>query len=190
MRGVILIAVAIAGTAGPAGAEDVVVRGGDGRAAPRRLALGVEVGEPSSIAVRVGLGDRVALSAAVGTGTLAGIGPSLRADVTVTAVSLAAGRSSTVPLHLGVGVRHYRHGYAVMSVDELPDAHSGVRMPVGATWLRAGSAVAFYVEAAPGLDLVRTASCSYASRASTVCPHAQASPFFVDAVAGVRWYLR
>lgn len=183
MRGAILIVVAIAGAAGSARAEEAV--------RPRQLALGIEVGEPSSIAVRVGLGgDRVALSAAVGTGTLAGVGPSLHVDLTFAAIRLVAGRSHEVPLHVGVGVRHYRHGYAAMSADELPDAHSGVRLPVGVTWVRAASAVAFYVEAAPGLDLVRTASCSYASQASTVCPHAQASPFFVDAVAGVRWYLR
>ncbi len=157
---------------------------------PVGVALGVEVGEPAAVTARwVGLDGLLGVGAAVGTGTRSGAGLSLHAEVTVTPLVVLRAGSTVVLVHAGLGGRHYRHGYDAMSVDEVPDAHTGIRFLVGVDVALAAPRLELYLEAAPGYDLWRGASCSLASGVDSVCPHAAASRGFVDVVLGARWYL-
>lgn len=169
-----LVLIALAAVGGIAHAEP---------AAPSRpptgLAFGVELGAPSSATAHFAFADRRhALTAAAGTGTLGGPGLSARLELSRAIGSL---------LHVGVGARHHRHHYAPASMDELPDAHTGVL--VTASVARAFGQLELYAELAPGYDVLRTSSCSLASGASSVCPHAQSTRVFLEGFAGVRWYL-
>ncbi len=150
------------------------------------LAVGVEVGEPSSVTVGW-FANRLGVTAALGTGTIEGVGPSLRADVVGYPFILTKGADWSLPLQVGIGIRHYRHGYDEMSIDEVDDAHTGVRASVAAVWLR--GALSVYAELAPGYDLARTDSCNFASGADSICPHAQSTRAFVQFLAGVRWFI-
>jgi hypothetical protein len=175
----ILIALAIGWLAGDAAAEP-----------PSGIAVGVEVGEPTAATVRwAGLDGLVGVNAAIGSGTRSGAGLSLHADVTVTPVVVYRRGGTQVPLHAGVGLRRYAHGYEPMSIDEVPDVHTGVRMLIGAGVALADPALELYLELAPGYDLARSDSCTLVSGADSLCPHAQSGRGFVDLVLGVRWYL-
>ncbi len=146
------------------------------------LAIGVALGDPSAITARYTLSpDQLHVDAALGTGTLAGLGPELHAGV-------AFQPSRAVPVYVGLGLRYYHHGYAAASVDELPDDHVGVRAAVGATF-DLSSKLELFGELAPGYDVHRSDSCSLMSGVDSICPHAQSSPWFAQLMAGVRWSL-
>jgi len=149
--------------------------------AQQGLAVGVEVGEPSSVTVGWWKGD-LGLSAALGTGTFAGIGLSFHADAQLVIARLAP----RIPVRVGLGGRYYHHGYEAMSFDEAPDSHLGIRASA-AIALESG-AMQLYAEVAPGVDVYRSASCTLASGAYSVCPHTQELPFFFQLVAGARWF--
>lgn len=151
-------------------------------AAQQGLALGVELGEPTSLTVGW-WADKLGISAALGTGTLAGVGLSFHADVQLEVTRLSA----QVPLRIGLGGRYYRHGYEPMSFDEIPDSHLGVRASLALAY--ESGAMQLYAEVAPGVDVRRTASCTLASGPYSICPHAQERPLFVQLVIGARWFL-
>jgi hypothetical protein len=108
---------------------------------------------------------------------------SFHADVQVEVARLGA----HVPLRIGLGGRYYHHGYEPMSFDEIPDSHYGVRAPIAIAYET--GALQLYAEAAPGVDVKRTASCTLASGPYSICPHAQELPLFVQLVVGARWFL-
>ncbi|MCE9577423.1 MAG: hypothetical protein K8W52_30015 [Deltaproteobacteria bacterium] len=156
-------------------------------AARTGLAFGVEAGEPTAATIgwfTHGLGATVA----IGTGTRAGLGLQLRADLSYQPTILARLGGMTVPLVVGAGVRYYHHGYQPASIDELPDTHVGVRASLAIGLDRDHLRV--YAEAAPGLDVYRSPSCTLQSGVHSICPHAQESPLFVQVVLGARWFLR
>jgi len=151
-------------------------------AAQQGIAIGVEVGEPTSATVgwwKGGLG----VSAALGSGTFEGVGLSFHADAQLVIARLAP----KIPVRVGLGGRYYHHGYDAMSFDEVPDSHIGIRASA-AIALETG-AMQLYAEVAPGIDVYRSASCTLASGAYSVCPHTQELPFFVQLVVGARWFL-
>lgn len=161
----------------------------DSPSLPSGLALGIEVGEPSSATVRwAGANGRLGTSVSLGTGTLAGIGVALGLDTTYAVAVLHRGDRLRVPLHLGLGARHYRHGYDPASIDEVDDAHTGV-VAVVAVGAVLSSRIEIYVQGAPGIDLHRTASCTFMSSVDSLCPHSQTSSAFVQVVAGMRWHM-
>ena len=149
----------------------------------RGLALGVEVGEPTSLTVAWWFG-KLGVAGAIGTGTRDGIGRQVHIDALLEVARL----KPAMPLRVGLGARYYHHGYDAMSFDEIPDSHYG---------LRADLAIAYeldrwqlYVEVAPGVDFKRTTSCTLVSGAYSVCPHAQENPVFLQLVLGARWFLK
>lgn len=146
------------------------------------LALGIEVGEPTSLTI-AWLRDRLGFAAAIGSGTLAGAGLSFHADVQLEVARV----NPRVPLRIGLGGRYYHHGYTPMSFDEVPDSHYGVRASISLAYER--NALQLYAEVAPGVDVYRTASCTLASGPYSICPHAQDRPLFVQVVIGARWFL-
>ncbi len=146
------------------------------------IAIGVELGEPTSITAGWWKGD-FGLSAALGTGTRAGVGLSFHADAQLVVARL----TPRVPLRVGLGGRFYHHGYDAMSFDEVPDSHLGIRASLAIAYER--GAMQIYAEAAPGVDVHRTASCTLASGAYSICPHTQDRPLFLQLVVGARWFL-
>jgi len=146
------------------------------------LAIGAELGDPVS-ATAGWFSGNLAVLGAIGTGTLEGAGIQLHADAQLVITRLAP----DVPIRVGLGARYYHHGYQPASIDELPDDHLGIRVPA-AIALERGS-LQLYAEAAPGIDIAKSRSCSLASGAFSVCPHAQESPFFFQLVVGARWFL-
>ncbi len=154
----------------------------DASPSSRGLAVGIEVGEPTSVTVGYWAGA-LGLRAAVGTGTRAGVGFAARVEGQLEVARLAA----HVPLYVGLGARLYRHGYEEMSFDEIPDTHIGIRASLAIGYERGG--MLLYAEAAPGVDVLRTTSCSLASGPYSLCPHAQATPLFLQLVVGARWFL-
>ncbi len=149
---------------------------------PHGLALGVELGDPVSATIGWFAGN-LAVSGAIGTGTVEGPGIEAHVDLQIVATRL----SPSAPLRVGLGLRAYHHGYQPASTDELPDDHLGIRVPI-ALALERGS-MQLYAEVAPGIDVAKSRSCSLASGAFSVCPHAQESPFFLQLVVGARWFL-
>jgi hypothetical protein len=147
---------------------------------PRGLAVGVELGEPTSATV-AWLMDGLSLSGAIGSGTRAGMGLSLHADAQL----VVAHFTPTLPLRVGLGFRYYHHGYKPASVDELPDSHYGIRGSIAVA--HESGALSLYAELAPGVDVKRTRSCSLADGPNSICPHAQESPLFLQLVIGARW---
>jgi hypothetical protein len=145
------------------------------------VAIGVELGEPTSITVGWWKGD-LGVAAALGTGTIAGVGISFHADAQLVVTRLAP----KVPLRVGLGGRFYHHGYDAMSFDEVPDSHLGVRASAAVAF--ESGALQLYAEVAPGIDVYRSASCTLASGAYSICPHTQELPFFVQLVLGARWF--
>lgn len=153
-------------------------------AAPARsgLAVGVELGEPTSATIGW-FGGTLAFVGAIGSGTVAGPGVSVHADVQVEVKRLGP----NLPVRIGLGGRYYHHGYDGMSFDEIPDSHYGLRASAAVAFDR--GPVQIYAELAPGIDLKRTRSCTFAGGADSICPHAQASPLFLQFVAGIRWFI-
>ena len=146
------------------------------------FAIGAEVGEPTAVTVGWWKG-KLGVSAALGTGTATGVGLSIHADVQVVVARL----TPRMPLRIGLGGRYYHHGYEPMSFDEIPDSHYGIRASAAIAYEH--GAVQLYAEVAPGVDVVRTASCTLASGPYSICPHAQDRPLFVQLVIGARWFL-
>ena len=180
-----IIALAVAVTATTASADapaDKSTTADDTQPAQKGLAIGVEAGEPTSATVGFFI-DKLALLGAVGTGTRAGLGIQVHVDAQL----IVAHLRSDMPVRVGLGGRYYHHGYEAMSVDELPDSHYGLRASAAVALER--GRMQFYAELAPGVDVKRTTSCSLASGPYSVCPHAQASPLFIQLVVGARWFL-
>lgn len=186
MRAAILGALAIASAAhaepAPAPPSPAITAAAPAAAPASGLALGVELGEPSSLTAGWFRG-KLGVAAAIGTGTLAGPGVSLHADLELEVARLAP----HVALRIGLGGRYYHHGYQPMSMDEIPDSHYGIRASAGVALER--GPLQLYAELAPGLDVHRTPSCTLADGPDSICPHAQASPLFVQLVVGARWFL-
>lgn len=156
-----------------------------GVSAPREragFAVGVELGEPSSATGAWYVG-KLAVLAAIGSGTLEGPGLSMHADVQM----LVARVGPALPIRVGLGARYYHHGYEPMSVDEVPHTHYGVRGSASIGLDRGPFQI--YAELAPGVDFMRTRSCTFTSGVDTICPHAQELPVFVQFVVGARWFL-
>jgi len=155
---------------------------------PAGIAVGIEVGEPTSVTARwAGLGGRIGADAGIGSGTRGGHGLSLHGQVTAAPFALPVGRMVLTP-YLGLGLRYYRHHYEPMSIDEVDDDHTGVRASLGLA-LALPSHLEIYAQGGPGWDLSRTDSCTLISGVDAICPHAQSSRSFVHAVLGVRFYL-
>jgi hypothetical protein len=89
--------------------------------------------------------------------------------------------------HVGLGLRYKRDHYQPASIDELPDAHTGIRASVG-VGAKLRQPVEIYLDLAPGYDLARTDSCSFLSGVDSICPHAQSSRGFFDLAVGARWW--
>lgn len=174
---------AAAAAAAPAPAAQVSASAPDDEAAaPTGFAFGAELGEPTAATVGF-FGEKVALAAAIGSGTFAGPGISIHADVLYTATRLSA----HVPLRVGLGGRFYHHGYDPQSIDEIPHEHYGIRVPVSIAFEK--KALQIYAEAAPGVDVYRSMSCTLADGPRSICPHAQQNPLFVQLVVGARWFI-
>jgi len=171
-----------ASSAPPASGGQVSSSSASGAPSRTGLAVGIEVGEPTSATAAWFMG-KLALVGGLGTGTFDGLGIALRAGAQLEVARLAP----AVALRVGLGVRHYHHGYRTASVDELPDTHTGAFASVSAN-LDSGP-LQLYAELAPGVDLRRTRSCTLASGPDTICPHAQEAPVFVHFMVGVRWFL-
>jgi len=186
MRGASVLASLALGLApAPARAEPPAPAAERPAAAPGErsgLALGVELGEPTSVTAGWFRGP-LSVSGALGTGTLAGVGLSLHADVQYVVHRLGP----DLPVRVGLGGRYYHHGYDAMSLDEVPDSHYGVRASASVALER--GPLQLYAELAPGVDVLRTRSCTFASGADTICPHAQSPPLFVQLAVGARWFL-
>jgi hypothetical protein len=185
MRAAMFAVLAIAAHAAhaePSTAPAAVATIGPAHAAPSGLAVGVELGEPAALTVAWYRGA-LGFAAGLGTGTFAGAGVSMHAGLELVVARLAP----HVPVRVGLGGRYYRHGYDPMSIDEIPDTHLGIRA-AAAVALERGP-LQLYAELAPGLDVRRTQSCTLASGPDSICPHAQDSPVFLQAVVGARWFL-
>ena len=148
---------------------------------PHGLAIGAELGDPTSITAAWFAG-KLDVAAALGTATLESVGWSAHVDAQVA----VAEPTPAVSIRVGLGLRYYRHSH-LMSMDELPSSHLGVRASL-AVALRRGP-LELYAEAAPGIDVARGASCSLADGVDSVCPHAQESPWFFQMVIGARWFV-
>jgi hypothetical protein len=157
---------------------------GAGTAVPPRagLAIGAELGDPTSATI-AWFADKLAIVGALGTGTREGLGISAHADVQLTVTRA----TPEMPVRIGLGARYYHHGYQPASVDERPDTHVGLRVPVSIALER--PAMELYAELAPGIDVKKTGSCAFTMGTATICPHAQESPLFVQLVIGARWFL-
>ncbi len=155
---------------------------GDSRtAAPHGLAIGIEVGEPTSATIGWFTG-KLALLGALGTGTYEGPGIEAHADVQLEIRRLGP----NMPLRIGGGARLYHHGYHQSSIDETPDTHLGLRASASIALER--RQLQLYAEVAPGIDVVRSSSCNLSSGARSVCPHAQEAPVFLQLAVGARWF--
>ncbi|MBK9032036.1 MAG: hypothetical protein IPL61_12050 [Myxococcales bacterium] len=179
--------VVLAAAAGVAHAEPTVAaRTGP----PTGVAIGVELGQPSTVTVRwATLAGKLGVGAGVGTGTLDGTGLTIRGGVTFAPVVLAATPRRAVPLFVGVGARYYAHHYDPASIDELPDRHVGLEATVGAALVLRASRLEVYLDGGPGYDVGRSDSCGFASGVATLCPHQGASRLYLHAAVGLRWYL-
>lgn len=149
--------------------------------APHGLAIGVELGEPTSATIGWFTG-KLALLGALGTGTYEGPGIEAHADVQLEVHRLAP----NMPLRIGGGARLYHHGYHQSSIDETPDTHLGVRASASVALER--GQLQLYAEVAPGIDVVRSSSCNLSSGARSVCPHTQEAPVFLQLAIGARWF--
>lgn len=150
-------------------------------AAQHGLAIGIELGEPTSATIGWFKG-KLALLGALGTGTYEGPGVEGHADAQLEVHRLAA----NMPLRIGLGARLYHHGYHQSSIDETPDTHLGVRASASIALER--GKLQLYAEIAPGIDVVRSSSCNLSSGARSVCPHAQEAPVFLQLAVGARWF--
>ena len=146
------------------------------------FAVGAELGEPTSATGGFYTG-KLAVLAALGSGTFEGPGVSFHADVQLRIAYVAP----QFPIRVGLGARYYHHGYEAMSVDEIPHSHYGLRASGTLAYER--GPLELYAELAPGVDLKRTRSCNFSSGVDTVCPHAQDAPVFVQFVVGARWFI-
>ncbi|HEU4730717.1 MAG TPA: hypothetical protein VFT22_22635 [Kofleriaceae bacterium] len=168
-------------TPGAAPAPTATASAGPAATTPRGLALGVELGDPISATAAYFTG-KLMLAGAIGSATLESPGVTVHADAQVVAKPL----SPRATFRTGLGLRYYRHS-RLASPDELPSSHFGVRLP-NTIAVRTGS-VELYAELAPGIDFKRTNSCNLADGPYSVCPHAQESPLFLEAVVGLRLFL-
>jgi hypothetical protein len=149
---------------------------------PTGLALGVELGDPVSATVAYFAGA-FSIGGAIGSGTYTGPGLEAHVDVQLVVARLSA----HAPVRVGIGGRYYNDHYQPMSIDEVPDTHLGVRASASLAYETASWQI--YVEAAPGIDVFRSPSCTLADGPNSICPHAQSSPAFLQLDVGLRWFL-
>jgi hypothetical protein len=159
----------------------VAVPSAEPTSAPKGLAIGAELGDPTSATV-AWFANKLVASAALGSATLESSGWSFHADVQGVARQLAP----HAVLRLGLGARIYHHSH-LLSPDEVPSTHYGARASIAVAY-QTGS-MELYAELAPGIDLKRTNSCNLADGAFSVCPHAQESPLFLQMAVGARFFL-
>jgi hypothetical protein len=145
------------------------------------LAIGAELGDPISATVAY-YHDKMLLAGALGSATLESPGIAAHADAQFVVTQL----SPKAAFRVGLGLRYYHHSH-LLSPDEVPSSHYGARVSA-AIAMNAGP-VELYAELAPGIDFKRTNSCSLASGAYSVCPHAQENPLFLQMVVGLRYFL-
>ena len=67
----------------------------------------------------------------------------------------------------------------------MPDTHLGLRGTVAVAIER--GAMELSIELVPGVDVLRSSSCSLVSGARSICPHALESPLFLGLTVGARW---
>jgi len=155
------VVTASGGMVAPASVERAGSIDGDGE---RGIALGVELGEPTS-ATAGWFSGRLAATAGVGSGTLDGIGLAVHGELRYEAAQL----SGRFPLRFGAGFRYYRHE----EQSRASDTRYGVRAIVEiATRF---DPVELYAELAPGVDLDRTRQAR--------------SMLFANLAIGARWFL-
>jgi hypothetical protein len=150
--------------------------------AQQGIAVGAELGEPTSATVGW-FHDKLAVLGAVGTGTVAGLGIQIHADVQMDVHRL----QPNIPIRVGLGARFYHHGYQPQSIDEIPHEHYGIRVPVAIAYEK--KAMQLYAEVSPGVDFKRTNACALTNGAYSICPHQQQNPLFVQLVVGVRFFI-
>ena len=166
----------------PASPAAVATKAADAPVRPKGLAVGAEVGEPTSATVGWFAGA-LSIDAALGTGTLYGPGLSAHVDLQLVVARL----EPAIPLRVGLGARYYNQHYQPASIDEVPSSNYGLRVPVALAYEH--GSMQLYAEVTPGVDLKRTPSCNLLDGPNSICPHAQATPFFIDVVVGARWFL-
>ena len=147
------------------------------------LALGVEVGEPTSATVGWFTG-KLAVIGAIGSGTLAGVGVHVHADAQLEVARLAP----NMPLRIGLGARYLPPRLPARPRSTSSRTPTSVSARPRRSPIEHGS-MQLYAELAPGIDVKRTASCTLADGANSICPHAQATPLFLEFVVGARWFL-
>ena len=174
-------AAAAPAAAAPAPAVVAVPSTPEPTSSPKGLAIGAELGDPTSATVAY-FATKVVASAALGSATLESPGWSFHADVQGVATRLAP----HAVLRVGLGARIYHHSH-LLSPDEVPSTHFGARASVALAY-QTGS-MELYAELAPGVDLKRTNSCTLADGPFSVCPHAQESPLFLQLAVGARFFL-
>lgn len=146
------------------------------------LAVGAELGEPTSATAAWFFGG-LSVDAALGTGTYYGPGLSAHADLQLVVARLAP----AWPLRVGLGGRYYDQHYTPMSVDETAGSRWGLRASAQLAYEH--GPLAIYLELAPGVDLARSPTCNLADGPTSLCPHAMATPAFMQLVVGARWFL-
>ena len=151
-------------------------------AARKGLAVGVELGDPSSATAAFFM-DKLSVGGALGTGTFGGPGFSAHVDAQLEVHRL----TPEIALRVGLGARYYNQHYERMSANEIPDSHYGIRASAAVAYAR--GPLELYAELAPGVDLKRTQSCTLADGPYSICPHAQQAPLFLQFGVGVRWFL-
>jgi hypothetical protein len=150
------------------------------------LAIGVEAGNPTSVTLAIAR-KQLLIDLAVGTGTYTGPGVSVHADVQL----VVARPTPKLALRVGLGARFYHQGYQPMSIDEIPEDRFGFRAPITLAYAAGDKgAMELYAEAAPGVDVKRSQSCTLASGPASICPHAMEKPLFVQLVVGARWFFK
>jgi len=152
------------------------------RAVHAGLAVGAELGEPVS-ATAAWFAGKINAGVAIGTGTFYGPGLSIHVDGQYELLRVM----SEMPVRAGVGLRYENQHYAAASVDELPQNRWGARASIAVAYQQ--PAWEGYAELAPGIDFKRSASCSYADGVTSICPHAQSTPAFVQFVVGARFFV-
>lgn len=154
---------------------------------PKGIAVGAEAGQPTAGLVGWSTG-LIGVEAAVGSGTVGGHGLYLAGDVSVAPIALAHGAKLRVPLYLGVGARRYYDHFHAMSLDEIPDVHTGIEGLVGVGFELA-SGLEVVVRGGAGWDVARTDSCTLMSGVNSVCPHEQSSRAYWTGVVVARFWL-
>jgi len=121
-------------------------------AAADPFALGVLVGSPMGISVRLGVGPRFALDVAVGASSIGDGGPVVHLDGLWQPTALLENERVALPIYLGVG----GHVLWAETKHQGSDLHVGIRVPVGLLAELRPAQLQLFAEVAPVFDVVRT----------------------------------